>query len=68
MGPWVSALSAGAAVDILWLVFLGGLGICEIIPGFIVGGIAAVVVTLLTLAPSEEVVAVFEKVASGEEL
>ncbi len=64
----VAGILVGAAVDILWLVFLKGLGIYEIIPGFIVGGIVAVVVTLLTPAPSEEVVAVFDKVASGEEL
>ena len=64
----VAGILAGAAVDILWLAFLSGLGIYEIIPGFIVGGIAAVVVTLLTPAPSEEVVAVFDKVASGEEI
>ncbi|MBR4086436.1 MAG: sodium/proline symporter PutP [Clostridia bacterium] len=64
----VAGILAGAAVDILWLAFLSGLGIYEIIPGFIVGGIAAVVVTLLTPAPSEDVVAVFDKVASGEEI
>lgn len=64
----VAGILVGAAVDILWLVFLKGLGIYEIIPGFILGGIAAVVVTLLTPAPSDEVVAVFDKVASGEEM
>jgi sodium/proline symporter len=64
----VAGILAGAAVDILWLVFLKGLGIYEIIPGFIAGGLAAIIVTLLTPAPSEEVVAVFEKVASGEEV
>ncbi len=64
----VAGILAGAAVDILWLAFLNGLGIYEIIPGFIVGGIVAVVVTLLTPAPSEDVVAVFDKVASGEEI
>ena len=64
----VAGILAGAAVDILWLAFLSGLGIYEIIPGFIVGGIVAVVVTLLTPAPSEDVVAVFDKVASGEEI
>ncbi|MBR2012843.1 MAG: sodium/proline symporter [Clostridia bacterium] len=64
----VAGILAGAAVDILWLAFLSGLGIYEIIPGFIVGGIVAVVVTLLTPAPSEDVVAVFDMVASGEEI
>ena len=63
----VAGILTGAAVDILWLVFLKNLGIYEIIPGFIAGGIVAVVVTLLTPAPSDEVVAVFDKVAAGEE-
>ncbi len=64
----VAGILVGAAVDILWLVFLKDFGIYEIIPGFILGIIAAVVVSLLTPAPSKEVVAVFEKVASGEEI
>jgi sodium/proline symporter len=34
-------------------------GIYEIIPGFIIGGIAAIVVTLIDKAPSKEVEAIF---------
>jgi len=51
----------------LWLPVSGELaltavtGIYEIIPGFIVGAIAALVVTLLDKAPSKEVEAIFEK-------
>ena len=52
----------------MWLVFLKGTGIYEIIPGFLAGLIAAVVVTLATKAPSQEVTAVFDKVASNEEI
>ena len=63
-----AGILAGAIVDILWLVFLKGTGIYEIIPGFIVGLIAAVVVCLATKAPSDAVTAVFDKVASGEEV
>jgi len=63
----VAGIVTGAAVDILWLVFLKGLGIYEIIPGFIISLIAAVVVTLITPAPSKEVTEVFDRVASGEE-
>ncbi len=63
----VAGIVTGAAVDILWLVFLKGLGIYEIIPGFIISLIAAVVVTLITPAPSKEVTEVFDRVASGED-
>jgi Na+/proline symporter len=42
--------------------------IYEIIPGFAAGLIAAVAVSLATKAPSADVTAVFDKVASGEEI
>jgi len=64
----VAGILAGAATDILWLVFLKDFGLYEIIPGCVVGLIAAVVATLATKAPSEEVTAVFDKVASKEEV
>ena len=62
----VAGIVTGAAVDILWLVFLGNLGIYEIIPGFILSAIVGVVVSLLTKAPSDEVTALYDKVANGE--
>ncbi len=65
----VAGIISGAAVDMLWLWLpvSGGAtltsltGIYEIIPGFIVGGIIAVIVTLLDKKPSDEVVAIFQK-------
>ncbi len=62
----VAGILVGAAVDILWLVFLKDLGIYEIIPGFIAGLVVSVVVTLVTKAPSKDVTEVFDKVAAGE--
>ena len=62
----VAGILAGAAVDIGWLVLLKDLGIYEIIPGFVAGLIVAVVVSLCTKAPSDEVTALFDKVAKGE--
>lgn len=62
----VAGIVVGAAVDILWLVFLKDLGIYEIIPGFAAGLIATIAVTLMTKTPSKEVTAVFDKVAKGE--
>ena len=63
----VAGILAGAGVDILWLVCLSDFGLYEIIPGFLAGLITAVVVSLATKAPSEEVTAVFDKVASGKD-
>ena len=48
-------------MDILWLAFLSGTGVYEIIPGFLCGGLAAVGTTLCTRKPSDEVEALFEK-------
>ena len=58
----------GAAVDILWLVFCSSTGLYEIVPGFACGLVAAVVVSLITKAPSKEVEALFEKGVSYQEL
>ncbi len=65
----VAGIIVGAVVDMcwLWLPVMGGktlgaiTGVYEIIPGFIIGGIAAVIVTLIDKAPSAEVNAIFEK-------
>ncbi len=64
----VAGIVTGAVVDILWLVFLKDFGLYEIIPGFICGLIAAVVFSLITKKPSDEVTAVYDKVASGAEI
>ena len=64
----VAGILTGAAVDILWLVFLGGVGIYEIIPGFLLGLVVAVVVSLMTKAPDDSVTAIFDRVASDEEI
>lgn len=62
----VSGIIVGFLVDILWLYALpsdalGGWGaLYELFPGFIVGMITCVVVTLCTKAPSKEVQDLFE--------
>ncbi len=63
----VAGIVFGAATDILWLVFLKGIGLYEIIPGFVVGLIAAIVVSLISKAPDKEVTDLFDRVASGQE-
>ena len=64
----VAGIAVGALVDILWLVFLSGTGVYEIIPGFFAGLIAAIAVTLIDEKPSAEVEALFEQATSEAEL
>ena len=73
----VAGILTGAVVDIGWLVLFGSafekltivnLGIYEIIPGFFASLIVAIVVTLMTKAPSDEVTAIFDRAASKEEI
>ena len=62
----VAGILVGAVVDICWLVFLSSTGIYEIIPGFIVGGLAAIVVALCTKAPEKDVQELFETASKPE--
>ena len=63
-----AGIIVGAVVDIAWLLCFTNTitdalilptGVYEILPGFIVGAIATIVVSLLTKAPSAEVDAIF---------
>jgi sodium/proline symporter len=64
-----AGIITGAAVDIFWLItctntiiknpLIGVTGVYEVLPGFVAGLIAAVVVSLATKAPSSEVDAIF---------
>ena len=65
----VAGILAGAAADIAWLILFTSTvtdaviynsGVYEILPGFIVGAIVAVIVTLCTKAPNEEVLAIYK--------
>ena len=65
----VAGIITGALVDMLWLwlpVYKGLTltkltGIYEIIPGFIIGAVIAVIVTLIDKAPSQEVLTIYKK-------
>ena len=63
----VAGIVTGAAVDILWYAFLTSTGIYELLPGFVLGLIAAVVVTLCTKEPSKEVYELFDKAQKFDE-
>ena len=63
-----TGIVVGAVVDIAWLLLftntiipavIAPTGIYEILPGFVVGLIAAVVMSLVTKAPSDEVKAIY---------
>ena len=69
-----AGIIVGAVVDIAWLLCFTNTitdalilptGVYEILPGFIVGAIATIVVSLLTKAPSKEIEEDFEAVKSG---
>ena len=59
----VAGILVGAVVDVLWLAVppLSGTGLYEIVPGFIAGLIAAIVVTLVGKGPGREVEALYGK-------
>ena len=63
----VAGIVVGAAVDILWLAFFKSFGLYEIIPGFLLGLIAAVAVSLMTKAPEKEVTDLFDLVVNGDQ-
>ena len=71
----VAGIVAGAVADIAWLLLftntartalIYNTGVYEIVPGFIIGCIAAVVTTLATEKPSAEVEAIYDKALSAE--
>ncbi|MBR2868319.1 MAG: sodium/proline symporter PutP [Clostridia bacterium] len=63
----IAGVVAGAVVDVLWLLFLTGTtGVYELLPGFIVGGLAAIIVSLIDKKPSKEVEALYDLAVSSE--
>lgn len=66
-GGAVAGIIVGAVADILWLVFLSGTGIYEIVPGTILGLIAAVAFSLASKAPSKDVKELFDKAVTYSE-
>jgi sodium/proline symporter len=62
----VAGIITGAAVDVIWLIVFSGTGLYEIIPGFIVGIITAIVVTLCGKKPGADVEALYNRSISLE--
>ena len=72
MNKWgaLAGMIGGAATVIIWKELLKQLGgvfsIYELLPGFIVAMVAIVVVSLLTKAPSQEIIDEFDSVKTAE--
>lgn len=64
----LAGVVGGALVDVIWLAtgLSASTGIYELIPGFAVGLLCAIVVTLIDKKPSDEAVAVFEAATAAE--
>jgi len=63
----VTGIVTGAVTDVLWLIFFSGTGLYETVPGFIIGLITAIVVTLYGKSPGTEVEALYDKSVAIEE-
>lgn len=62
----VAGITTGAVVDMAWLAFFSSSGLYELLPGFIAALWAAVVVTLCTPAPTEDVCALFDRAVNSD--
>ena len=62
----VAGVLAGAGVDILWLAFLGGTGIYEIVPGFLCGLLAAFLVSVNDSRDRADVEELFDRCEAYE--
>lgn len=61
----VAGVLGGALTDVVWLMFLSkSTGIYEILPGFIVGALCAVVTTLIDKKPAKEITDIYDKAVS----
>ena len=57
----IAGVVGGAVTDVLWLLFLTDkTGVYELLPGFIVGAVCCLVVSLIDKKPSQEVEKIFE--------
>jgi sodium/proline symporter len=64
----IAGIIFGFAVDIIWLIALKSVtGLYEIIPGFIVGILASVIVSCIDKKPSKEVEALFDSALKVED-
>ena len=63
----VAGIAVGAVVDVGWLLLLSSTGIYEIIPGFAASLLAAVISSLCSKKPDEEVEALYDRAVAYDE-
>ena len=64
----IAGIVVGAAVDIFWMINLtASTGLYELLPGFIAGFVAAVLVALVTKAPSAQVEKLYDEAVAYED-
>ena len=63
----VVAIVVGAVVDIGWFTFLSSTGIYELLPGFVASLLAGIVGALMSPAPSDKVMALYDKAIKFED-
>ena len=64
----IAGIVVGTVADICWMIFLtGSTGIYELAPAFVIGLIAAVVVSLVTKEPAKDVEELFDKAVKYED-
>ena len=57
----VAGIAVGALVDVCWLIWLSSTGIYELLPGFVAGTLACLIVSLIDKKPTKEVEELFYK-------
>ncbi len=58
----IAGITVGAIIDVCWLIWLtGSTGVYELLPGFIAGFVACIIVSLVDKKPTKEVIALFER-------
>ena len=63
----VAAIVVGAVVDIGWFTFLSSTGIYELLPGFVASLLAGIVGALMSPAPSDKVIALYDEAIKFED-
>ena len=63
----VAAIVVGAVVDIAWFTFLSSTGIYELLPGFVASLLAGIVGALMSPAPSDKVIALYDEAIKFED-
>lgn len=56
----VTGIVVGANIDIAWIIFMKDTGVYELLPGFVIGALAAIAAAKLVGPPSEDVLKLYD--------